>query len=151
MSGSKFAASRRPGKTPAICRKAVKPKPDTIPDSSHPIIHPKPLMCSIEWKSINPGHPWHYAARTRLYYVAGIEWFSEHSDDSDFAIEIHFWYDYVAAIYSAQSTANHQAHGDHVATSSPAAYEEGNAFYLPRFQLDVSPYPRYQCYISITI
>lgn len=151
MPSSKFAASRRPGKTPAICRKVLKPKLETIPDSSHPIIHPKPLMCSIEWKSINAGHPWHYAARQMLAYVGAGLWSTNASLNSDFDIEILFNYNHLIPVFSVASTANHQHHGDHVGTTGTLPYAAGNAFYIPRLQLDTSPYPRYQCYVSIAI
>ena len=151
MSSSKFAASRRPGKTPAICRKSQKPKLPTIPDGDHPIIHPKPLLCSIEWKSINPAHPWYYSAMHRLFFVGRTEWFSDRSQNPQFAIEVHFWYAFAGPNYRWESTINHQHHGDHVATSNWRRYQGGNAVYLPRTQLETSPYPRYQCYVGVTL
>ncbi len=151
MSSSKFAASRRPGKTPAICRKAVKPKPATIPDSGHPIIHPKPLMCSIQWKSINPGHPWQYSERQRLTYVGAGYWTTSNSLDSNFTIQIIFFYNHLLPAFHLSSTVNHQNHGDHYGSSPTLHYAGGNAFYIPRLKLDTSPYPRYQCNVSISI
>lgn len=151
MGSSKFSSSRRPGKTPAICRKSVKPKPATIPDSDHPIIHPRPLYASIEWKSINPDHPWHYAARQLLPAISPVEWYTEVSLDPDFQLEIRFTYSPPTPTFAAFSVINHQYHGDHVGTYPYTLYDNGNAFYIPRIKLDTSPYPRYQCYLAISL
>jgi len=151
MSSSKFASSRGRGKTPAICRKVQRPKPATIPDSDHPIIHPKPLYATIEFRSIAPAHPWRYAHRQALNYAGGIVWFTSKSLHPDFKLSILLFYDYAIPHYQITTTINHQNHGNHVATIGPTLYEAGPAFHLPRFHLDVSPYPHYQCNMTLSL
>jgi hypothetical protein len=151
MPGSKFAASRRPGKTPAICKKVPPPEPGTIPDPDRPIIHPKPLYCSIEWRSISPAHPWLYAQRQILTYRGSATWRSTGSLDPLFELDIAFFYLYPRPQYSWLTTIRHDGHALHTATAPWSPYQNGNAFYLPRQQLDTSPYPRYQCNVGLSI
>ena len=134
---SKFAASRRNRKTPAVCKKSGPPKPDLLPPGPGPNPMLQSLVLSTLYKRHDTAHPWHFSQTQRLHVESPYSWITNESFDPDFAFSFRLWFNPAHYYFHIWLTINHQGHADHHVNQVHSFPGTSLVFYFPALYLEV--------------